>query len=90
MTQTQKKRVRGAEVLLLPVNEAHGVDSVQSENNLGRVKASPLLWDVVVAHQVYQVSTGHVLHHHIEVAVILECKEELWNGEEITNEEKST
>lgn len=65
--------------MLLPVNEAHGVDSIQSQHHLSRVKAGPLLWDVVVAHQVDQVATGHVFHHHVEVAVILECKKELPN-----------
>lgn len=67
------------EVLMSPVNEAHGVDSVQSQHYLSRVKAGPLLWDVIVAHQVHQVTTGHVFHHHVEVAVILECKKELQN-----------
>lgn len=62
---------------LVPVDEAHGVDSIQSQHHLSRVKARPFLWNVVVAHQVHQVTTGHVLHHHVEVAVILECKKEL-------------
>lgn len=65
------------EVLLLPVNEAHGVDSIQRQHHFSCVKAGPLLWDVIVAHQVYQVATRHVFHHHVEVAVILECKKEL-------------
>lgn len=62
---------------LSPVNEAHGVDSIQRQNHLSSVKASPLLWDIIVTHQVHQVTAGHVLHHHIEVAIILERKEEL-------------
>lgn len=70
------------EALFLPVNEAHGVDSVQSQHHLSGVKAGPLLWDIVVAHQVNQVAAGHVFHHHVEVAVILECKKELQNREE--------
>lgn len=64
-----------------PVNEAHGVDPIQSQHYLRSVKARPLLWDVIVAHQVHQVTTGHVFHHHVEVAVILECKKELHNRE---------
>lgn len=60
-----------------PVNEAHGMDPVQGQHNLSRVKASPFLWYIVIAHQVHQVPTRHVFHHHVEVAVVLECKEEL-------------
>lgn len=71
-----------AEVWLLPVNEAHRMDTVQSQHHLSSVKAGPLLWDVIVAHQVNQVATGHVFHHHVEVAVILEGKKELWNRRE--------
>lgn len=61
----------------VPVDEAHGVDSIQSQHHLSSVKARPFLWDIIVAHQIHQVTTWHVLHHHIEVAVILECKKEL-------------
>lgn len=68
---------KNTNVVLSPVNEAHRVDSIQGQDYLGCVKASPLLWDVIVAHQVYQITTRHVLHHHVEVAVILECKKEL-------------
>lgn len=59
------------------MDEAHGVDAVQCQHHLGCVKASPLLRHVVVAHQVDQVSSGHVLHHHVKITVILESVEEL-------------
>lgn len=59
------------------MNEAHRMDTVQSQHHLSSVKAGPLLWDVIVAHQVNQVATRHVFHHHVEVAVILEGKKEL-------------
>lgn len=61
----------------VPVDEAHGVDSIQSQHHLSSVKARPFLWDIIVAHQIHQVTPWHVLHHHVEVAVILECKKEL-------------
>lgn len=54
------------------VDEAHGVDGVQRQDHLGRVEASPLLGDVVVHGERDQVATGHELHHHVEVAVVLE------------------
>lgn len=60
-----------------PVNEAHGMDAVQGQHNLSRVKASPFLWHIVIAHKVDQVTTRHVLHHHVEVAVVLECEKQL-------------
>lgn len=60
-----------------PVDEAHGVDAIQCQHHLGSVEASPLLRDIVVAHQVDQVTAWHVLHDHVEVAVVLECIEEL-------------
>lgn len=65
-----------------PVNEAHGMDPIQSQHYLSRVKAGPFLWNIVVAHQVHQVTTRHVFHHHIEVAVVLECKKELQDRKE--------
>lgn len=54
------------------VDEAHGVDGVQRQHHLGRVEASPLLGYVVVHGERDQVAAGHELHHHVEVAVILE------------------
>lgn len=60
-----------------PVNEAHGVDAVQCQHNLSSVETSPLLRHIVVAHQVDQVSSWHILHHHVEVAVVLECIKQL-------------
>lgn len=64
----------------IPVYEAHGVDPVQSQHHLSGVEAGPLLGDVIVAHQVDQVSAGHILHHHVEVTVILERIKQLGGG----------
>ena len=52
--------------------EAHRVNGVQGHDNLGSVELGPLLWDVVVAHQVDDVAAGHVVHHHVQVALVLE------------------
>lgn len=60
-----------------PVNKAHGMDAVQGQHNLSRVKASPFLWHIVITHKVDQVTTRHVFHHHVEVAVVLECEKQL-------------
>lgn len=73
---------------LVPVDEAHRVDSIQSQHHLSSVKACPFLWNIIVAHQIHQVTTRHVLHHHVEVAVILECKKELQKKK--SSEMKST
>lgn len=62
------------------MDEAHGVDAIQRQHHLGGVEAGPLLGDIVVAHQVDQVSAWHVLHDHVEVAVVLECIEQLGGG----------
>lgn len=77
--QDQRNAIKGElGNLLQPVNEAHGVDPIQSQHHLGCVKAGPLLRDVIVAHQVNQVATGHVFHHHVEVAIVLKSEKELW------------
>jgi hypothetical protein len=55
----------------LPVHEAHGVDNIDGENQLGTVEACPLLWQVVVAHKVDEVTARHVVHHHVQVLVVL-------------------
>lgn len=68
---------KNAYVRRLPVNETHGVYSIQSQHHLSCVKTSPLLWYIVITHQVNQITARHVLHNHVEVAIILECKEEL-------------
>lgn len=65
------------DVWMRPVNEAHGVDAVQCQHNLSSVETSPLLRHIIVAHQVDQVSSWHILHHHVEVAVVLECIKQL-------------
>ena len=54
------------------MDKAHGVDGVQRHDNLCSVELGPLLRDVVVTHEVDEVSTGHVVHHHVQVAVVLE------------------
>lgn len=64
-------------VCVRPVNEAHGVDAVQCQHNLSSVETCPLLRHIIVAHQVDQVSAWHILHHHVEVAVVLECIKQL-------------
>lgn len=72
------------EELSIPMNKAHGMDTIQRQHHLGCIKASPLLRDVVIAHQVDQVPTGHVFHHHVEVAVILEREEKLKEGQNVS------
>lgn len=54
------------------VDEAHGVDGVQRQDHLRRVEPGPLLGDVVVHGERDQVTSGHELHHHVEVAVVVE------------------
>lgn len=54
------------------VDEAHGVNGVQGHHHLGCVELGPLLWYIVGAGEVNQVASWHVLHHHVEVVVILE------------------
>lgn len=62
------------------VDEAHGVDGVQRQHHLGCVEAGPLLGDVVVHGEGDHVAAGHELHHHVEVAVILERAAQLENS----------
>lgn len=62
------------------VDEGHGVDGVQRQHHLGRVEARPLLGYVVVHGERDQVAAGHELHHHVEVAVILEGTAQLENS----------
>lgn len=61
----------------VPVDEAHGVDGVQRQHDFSRVETSPLLWDVVVYGERDQVSSGHELHHHIKVVIVLESTAKL-------------
>lgn len=58
--------------LNVTVDEAHGVDGVQRQDHFSCVEASPLLGYVVVHGECDQVAPGHELHHHVEVAVVLE------------------
>lgn len=64
----------------IAVDEAHGVDGVQRQHHLGCVEASPLLGYVVVHGESDHVAARHELHHHVEVAVILECAAQLENS----------
>lgn len=54
------------------VDEAHGVDGVQSQHHFSGVEASPFLRHVVVHGECDQVTTRHELHHHVEATVVLE------------------
>lgn len=54
------------------VDEAHGVNGVQGHHHFCRVELGPFLWHVIGAGEVDQVASWHVLHHHVEVVVILE------------------
>lgn len=66
------------------VDEAHGVDGVQRQHNLSRVEARPLLRYVVVHGEGDQVASRHELHHHVEVAIVLESAEKLEDKNSIT------
>lgn len=59
------------------VNEAQRMYGIQCQRHFCRVESSPLFWDVIVAGQSHQVSTGHELHHQIKVLLILECTAQL-------------
>lgn len=61
------------------MNEAHGVNAIQCQHHLSSVKTRPLFGHVIVAHEVDQVTARHILHHHVEVAVVLECIKQLEN-----------
>lgn len=62
------------------VDEAHGVDGIQRQHHLGCVETSPLLGYVVVHGESDHITARHELHHHVEVAVILECAAQLENS----------
>lgn len=53
------------------VDEAHGVDGIQSQHHFSCVEASPFLRHVVIHSKGHQISTCHELHHQIEVALVL-------------------
>lgn len=55
-----------------PVHKSHRVYSIQGQNHFSAIELGPLLRDIVIAHEVDQVSTRHVVHHHVQVAGILE------------------
>ena len=54
------------------VDETQGVDGIQCHDHLGRIEPGPLLRHIVGTGEVHQVPSRHVLHHHVEVTVILE------------------
>lgn len=66
----------------IAVDEAHGVDGVQGQHHLGCVEASPLLRHVVVHGECDQVSSGHELHHQVEVTVVLESTAQLGDSKQ--------
>lgn len=63
--------------LCLPVDKSHGVDGVESHDDLGTVELGPLFRYVVIAHEVNKVTTSHIIHHHVQVTCVLECKVQL-------------
>ena len=69
--------------LYVAVDEPPGMDGIQCHDHLSCVELGPLLRDAVGAGEVHQVPTRHVLHHHVQVAVVLEGTAQLHpNGEE--------
>ena len=52
--------------------KAHGMNGVQREHHLSRVEPRPLLGNLVAAHEIDEIAAGHVVHHHIEVFLVLE------------------
>ena len=53
------------------MNEAHGMNSLQGQNDLSDVKPSPVLGHVIIGHEVDQVPARHEIHHHVQVLVVL-------------------
>lgn len=58
--------------LNVSVDEAHGVNGIQSHHHFCCVELGPFLWYIISAGEVDQVTSWHVLHHHVEVVLILE------------------
>lgn len=59
------------------MNKTHGMDCIQCKNYFCSIESCPFFRHVIVAHQVDKVSARHVLHHHVEIPVILECIKKL-------------
>lgn len=70
------------------MDEAHGMDGVQRQDHFSRVEASPLLRYVIVHGERDQVATRHKLHHHVEVAVVLESAAQLGDSKRRTQDVK--
>jgi len=49
------------------------MNCVESEHDFCAVELGPLLRYVILAHEVDEVTSGHVVHHHVQVARILKC-----------------
>ena len=45
----------------IPMNESHGMNRVQGQDQLRRVEPGPLLGNVVVGHQVHKIATFEYL-----------------------------
>lgn len=61
------------------MDEAHGVNGIQGHHHLRGVELCPFLRHVIGAGEVDQVTSWHVLHHHVEVVLILEGTAQLNN-----------
>lgn len=60
--------------LHVSVNEAHGMQGVQSQCDFGEVESCQLLVEGAVAdHQAEQVTAGKVLHDEVQVLAVLEA-----------------
>ena len=54
------------------MDEAHRVDGIEGHDDFGSVELGPLLRHIVITHEVDEVTARHVVHHHVQVAVVLE------------------
>ncbi len=64
--------VKGFPSRVVPVYEVHGVYGIQCQHDLRAVELGPLLWDVIITHQIDEVTARHIVHHHIQILVVLE------------------
>ena len=47
------------------MNESHFMYGIESEDDFSAVELGPFFGDVIVAHEIDEVSTRHVVHHHV-------------------------